>query len=484
MCSSGTWQELRLIGRGAQGTVHLVRGEDGTLRVAKRVDMCLLRERERQAAHRECGLLRNLTHPNIVQYVDNYEEDNALVLVMEWCQLGDLSCHIARTREANERFSDKEILRWFAQLSDALEYMHARRVLHRDLKSSNVFLTAENEAKLGDLGIAKILESTMAEADSVVGTPQYLSPELCENRPYSYSSDVWALGCVLYEMCALKRPFDASNLLGVVYCVVKADVDLRAVGERHPDLKALVSKLLIKDAALRPNAKDVVAETLDICARLDVARPFRAGDDDDAYPSDFDSDDSGHSPKTEAPIHVAAKTRTKTTRPERKSFKSVSETTAPPRPASTTGFLMERASRTPQSKGPQKLSLVDTKPQPFARSAKRRLAAVARRNSHHDDGAATDASTASERKSRSARTSRTTPRAAFFGSDSEMSPTATRASRVGLPTPTTPTTTSSRDDEPTTTSPPPRRPPPPSLDATLSTTSRPPRRPPPPRPTA
>ncbi|KAJ8606178.1 hypothetical protein CTAYLR_010704 [Chrysophaeum taylorii] len=291
------WTEIRLIGRGAQGTVHLVRGEDGTVRVAKRVDMVTMRERERAAAHRECGLLRTLNHPHIVKYVDSYEEASALVLVMEWCERGDFSRRIATTRDAGRIFPDREILRWFAQMADALKYMHSRRVLHRDLKSSNVFLTNNNDAMLGDLGIAKILESTMAEADSVVGTPQYLSPELCENRPYSYSSDVWALGCVLYELCALKRPFDASNLLGVVYCVVKADIDPIPISNRHAGLKALISKILVKDASMRPNIKDVLAETLRICSTLDVVSDATAkpDDDEDAYPDDFetyfDSDD-------------------------------------------------------------------------------------------------------------------------------------------------------------------------------------------------
>lgn len=278
----GKWSDIKLIGRGAQGSVHLVRresrcvrcaqvkGEDGQLRVAKKVDLVALRERERQAAHREVGLLRTLTHPHIVQYIDSYEEDDRLVLVMEWCQRGDLARHIARTREAERTFCDHDVLRWFAQMSQALEYMHDRRVLHRDLKSSNVFLTSDLVVKLGDLGIAKILESTLAEADSVVGTPQYLSPELCENRPYSYSSDVWALGCVLYELCALKRPFNASNLLGVVNSVVKAEIDVAAMGERNTDLKALVARLLLKDAALRPDAGTIVAETRRICARLDA----------------------------------------------------------------------------------------------------------------------------------------------------------------------------------------------------------------------
>mmetsp|Transcript_15703 Transcript_15703/g.19162 ORF Transcript_15703/g.19162 Transcript_15703/m.19162 type:complete len:825 (+) Transcript_15703:99-2573(+) len=251
------WTELNLIGRGAQGSVHLVRDEDGNIRVSKTVDTVALDSREREAAHRECGLLRELCHENIVKYIDSYAQGRSLILIMEWCQGGDLSRHINYTKSQNLQYHDGVIIRWIAQMCDALQYIHAKRVIHRDLKSSNVFLSSEQDVKLGDLGIAKILESTLADADSVVGTPQYLSPELCENRPYSYSSDLWALGCVIYELLALKRPFEASNLLGVVYCVVMTDIDISPLQQRPNEIKSIVLSLLNKQADQRPSAMQI-----------------------------------------------------------------------------------------------------------------------------------------------------------------------------------------------------------------------------------
>jgi len=81
-------------------------------------------------------------------------------------------------------------------------------------------LTNNNTVKLGDFGISKLLESTNEAAMTVVGTPYYMSPEVCENKPYTFKSDVWALGCVLYELCTLQHAFSASNLLGLVYKIV------------------------------------------------------------------------------------------------------------------------------------------------------------------------------------------------------------------------------------------------------------------------
>ncbi len=101
-----------------------------------------------------------------------------------------------------------------------LEYIHGRKILHRDIKLTNIFLTGNNTVKLGDFGISRVLESTCEAAMTVVGTPYYMSPEVCESKPYTYKSDVWSLGCVLYELCALDHPFMADNLLGLVYKIV------------------------------------------------------------------------------------------------------------------------------------------------------------------------------------------------------------------------------------------------------------------------
>ena len=102
----------------------------------------------------------------------------------------------------------------------ALEYVHGRKTLHRDLKSQNIFLTANNTIKLGDFGISKVLENTNDQALTVQGTPYYMSPEVCQSKAYSYTSDVWALGCILYELCTLKHAFSSENLLGLVFKIV------------------------------------------------------------------------------------------------------------------------------------------------------------------------------------------------------------------------------------------------------------------------
>ena len=93
-----------------------------------------------------------------------------------------------------------------------IKHVHDRKILHRDIKCQNVFLTKEGIIKIGDFGIARVLKNTIDVSKSMVGTPYYLSPEIIEGRPYSFKSDIWSLGVMLYEMCALKPPFEAMNM--------------------------------------------------------------------------------------------------------------------------------------------------------------------------------------------------------------------------------------------------------------------------------
>lgn len=148
-------------------------------------------------------------------------------------------------------------MNWFVQLCIALEYVHNRKILHRDIKSQNVFLTKNNTIKLGDFGISKVLENTNDCAMTVQGTPYYMSPEVCQNKPYTYKSDVWALGCILYELCTLKHAFCAENLLGLVFKIVQDKQD-PIPSDYSEDLSKLVHTLLNKDDKERPQVIDIL----------------------------------------------------------------------------------------------------------------------------------------------------------------------------------------------------------------------------------
>ena len=118
------------------------------------------------------------------------------------------------------RLADATLLDWFVQMALALQYLHTRRILHRDLKTANVFLTRAGIVKLGDFGVSRVLSATSELAKTFVGTPYYLSPELLQNEPYGAATDVWALGVIFFEMVSLRHPFEANNFASLAHKIL------------------------------------------------------------------------------------------------------------------------------------------------------------------------------------------------------------------------------------------------------------------------
>ncbi|KAJ7990167.1 hypothetical protein DPEC_G00297510 [Dallia pectoralis] len=168
---------------------------------------------------REAVLLSRMKHPNIVAFKDSFEGGGHLYIVMEFCVGGDLLQRIQQQK--NKQFPKDTILKWFAQMCSGTKHIHDKRVLHRDLKSKNIFLTDNGTIKLGDFGSACVLNSARGYAHTYVGTPYYVSPEIWDNQPYNNKSDVWSLGCVLYELCVLRHPFQAPSWKSLIMKVCR-----------------------------------------------------------------------------------------------------------------------------------------------------------------------------------------------------------------------------------------------------------------------
>ena len=207
----------KTIGSGSFGVAYLVtrkgRSAEGQL-VIKRIDMSTMGAGEQAAALNEVNVLKSFANQNsfIIGYHQSFIENKALHIVLDYANGGDLSEYIKTKRKRKRWLSERIVLKWFIQICSALKYIHSQRILHRDLKTQNIFLASvpgdkDYCVKLGDFGISKVLNSTSECARTIIGTPYYLSPELCEDKPYNEKSDVWALGCILYEMCTLKHAF-------------------------------------------------------------------------------------------------------------------------------------------------------------------------------------------------------------------------------------------------------------------------------------
>merc|ERR1719240_1391834 len=201
---------------------------------------------------REGQLLSTLKHPYIVRYRENFADAGWLCILMDYCDGGDLTKPIEQARRSRTPIKEEQVLRWFTQGMLALKYIHDRHILHRDLKPSNFFLSKSGSLKMGDFGIAKVLSCTIACARTQIGTPYYLSPEVCQEKPYAWSSDIWAMGCILYELCAAKVPFDAPNISGLVQRIVRGPIPTVPQTYSAP-VRELCGQMLNRAAKSRPS---------------------------------------------------------------------------------------------------------------------------------------------------------------------------------------------------------------------------------------
>ncbi|XP_052128359.1 serine/threonine-protein kinase Nek8-like [Frankliniella occidentalis] len=253
--------KVRTVGKGAFGTAVLYRKEpEGSLVVIKQVPVLELSATERVRALNEARVLALLSHRNVVRYLGSWERDGCLLLEMEFAGGGTMAQFLAARTARNAALSERRALALFSQVASAIRHMHAHNVLHRDLKTENIFLTKDNVVKVGDFGISKVM-GTQVQAETVLGTPYYLSPEMCEGLQYDQKSDVWALGCVLYELLALRRAFSAPSLPALVRRIVAADYPPPPT-RYSAGTRGLLSSLLQTDPGVRPSANVIEDQLL------------------------------------------------------------------------------------------------------------------------------------------------------------------------------------------------------------------------------
>ncbi|KAG7472481.1 hypothetical protein MATL_G00109350 [Megalops atlanticus] len=250
---------IKVVGKGSYGEVNLVRHKtEGKQYVIKKLNLRTSSKRERRAAEQEAQLLSQLRHPNIVTYRESWEgEDCQLYIVMGFCEGGDLYHRLRQQK--GELLLERQVVEWFVQIAMALQYLHEKHILHRDLKTQNIFLTKTNIIKVGDLGIARVLENQNDMASTLIGTPYYMSPELFSNKPYNYKSDVWALGCCVYEMATLKHAFNAKDMNSLVYRIVEGKPP-QMPSKYNPQLGELIKSMLSKKPEDRPDVKHILRQ--------------------------------------------------------------------------------------------------------------------------------------------------------------------------------------------------------------------------------
>lgn len=279
------YDALEVIGKGSFGTVRKVRQKsDGKILVRKEIEYTSMNSHERVQLIDELRILKDLKHPNIVEYhcFDHLSEKRTLHIYMEYCTGGDLAQSIASFKKDQTSVPEGLIWQVMLHMLYALHKCHynfnagkvnlfgvdvneppinqKQVVIHRDIKPDNIFLInsgSETIFKLGDFGLAKLLKNENDFAKTYVGTPYYMSPEVLMDNPYSPVCDIWSLGCVLFELCTLKPPFQAKTHLQL-QAKIKKGVIPEIPDTYSAPLRSIIHDCITVDPNLRPSCFDLL----------------------------------------------------------------------------------------------------------------------------------------------------------------------------------------------------------------------------------
>ena len=249
------------LGEGSFGSCFLVQHKvTGDQLVMKEVRLAGLNKRQLLRSRDEVQVLKRLDHPHLIAYRDAYLEVVVctLYIMMEYAEGGDLEKQIKKREKGRDHFTETEVRRLLVQSVDALAHCHhTLKLLHRDVKPANIFLTAEGDVKLGDFGISRSLATSKAVAMTRCGSPLYMSPEICRGAPYDRSADVWSLACTFYHAMALREPWadhGKGGMMGLIRAICNEKMDLTRVRELYSsELCALLEQMLSKDSKARPS---------------------------------------------------------------------------------------------------------------------------------------------------------------------------------------------------------------------------------------
>lgn len=254
---------IKQIGKGSYGTVFKVRKRsDQQTYAMKTINISLMDKKTLTNTLNELRILCSINHPNIVGYKEAFIEKDGkeVCVVMEFVGGGDLSEKIAECKKKKLAMNEETIWRYTCQILMGLKALHDMKIIHRDIKSANLFLSEDLETiKLGDLNVAKIAKNDLASTQ--IGTPYYLAPEIWQNKLYDYRCDIFSLGCVMYEMGCLRVPFEASSIQDLFKKITNGVIE-RIPPRYSDDLYNCIKLFLTKEPKNRPNVKEILSMPL------------------------------------------------------------------------------------------------------------------------------------------------------------------------------------------------------------------------------
>eukprot|EP00931_Biecheleriopsis_adriatica_P115673 TRINITY_DN91440_c0_g1_i1.p1 TRINITY_DN91440_c0_g1~~TRINITY_DN91440_c0_g1_i1.p1 ORF type:complete len:627 (+),score=110.40 TRINITY_DN91440_c0_g1_i1:50-1930(+) len=263
------YQKVRETFIGQFGRTYLVhRAADKKLLAMKELDMSSLDQEERQNVLRDVYVLNSLKHPYVIRYCEKFMHENQLCLVIDECDEGNLWSFVRLCSTQHAMIPEAQVVRWFTQACLGVKYLHDRAhpILHGDIKTQNIYLVKKESSGLGnaklfvDFGPMKVLDSADSLVRGSVGTHFCQSPEIVHRTPFGLASDMWALGCVLYELCAAYMSWDATDMADHIENITMVTLSPIS-GKYSAQIEGIMGSLLAFEATDRPSAAVILKTT-------------------------------------------------------------------------------------------------------------------------------------------------------------------------------------------------------------------------------
>lgn len=247
------------IGTGTYGKVFkALRKSDGKIVAVKIVDIAKMDKAGIESVLNEVRILSSISNSYIVEYYEAFVDpcETQFWIIMEFLGGGDLANAIKASQKQNIRINERQIWSYMIQILKGVLDLHKLKIVHRDIKPANIFLTEDyKHVKIGDMNVSKVLKQDLTKTQ--IGTPYYLAPEIWNKKSYDYKADVFSLGALVYELAALKHPYEAKNTSELHRKILNESIP-RLPTYYSEDLNYIVMKCLTKDPQKRPNVEQLL----------------------------------------------------------------------------------------------------------------------------------------------------------------------------------------------------------------------------------
>ena len=253
------YKQIKLIGKGSYGSVFQIQKKSNQkIYALKKIKSPKFHDKyEILNLINELKILCFHNSDYLLKCCDIFYENKYIHIVTNYAKYSDLSVYLNKFKKNKKKILEKNIWLIFIKTCYGIQYLHDNNIIHRDLKPANILLDENSSILISDFGISKIIKN-QPFFKTIIGTPYYISPEMYNNIKYDNKIDIWAMGCILFEMATLTVPFHGNNIKSLKKNIINGHFNDDKLNYYSPDLKHMISLMLNKNYYSRPSIHDII----------------------------------------------------------------------------------------------------------------------------------------------------------------------------------------------------------------------------------